>query len=450
MGAAGLAALLPGMSLAAQSSAFHGTDAVNLGRAGTGVAYGRSLEAAALNPALLVTLTDPRSAYVSFGMEMQSAQSTLQSSLNQKLFTSDRSRVLPAMGMGWRLGPSFALGLKLDTPTEKHGLLDSRATSRFYWEGMDLSVQRMELQGAWALSDRLSVGMGLGVARVAYASDVSLRVLVPGDVDAAVSSTNEALGLAEGSVHQSGSKLTGCYSLGFRYAIDPRWTVGGNYSKVLRATMDLSASKNGRTVSMTGTNGYLPYENGMDGAGAWAHYQPTAGSGSVETPGTATLGVRQRFNQAFTWELDLRYIQGASTKLPSQPGVVSDIDGTVVDAPVQAIHFKNALGVSLMGELAFTKRWTGRLGFAMEGATVDESDMDPVVGGAACSTFAIGAGYKVWGGELNFGAQARLTRDADSSKLDAIWSQDGVRNSSTVTRVEGTGYAFSIGFRRAF
>ncbi|MBP1625751.1 MAG: outer membrane protein transport protein (OMPP1/FadL/TodX) [Holophagaceae bacterium] len=450
IGAAGLLVVLPGASLAAQTPYLRGTDAVSIGRSGAGVAYGRSLEAGALNPALLVTLQDERSAYLSLGMETQSSSSTLQSN-SLKLFTTDRNRALPAMGAAWKLSPTFALGIKLDTPVLRHGTLPEEASSRFYWEGLDLGVHRLEVQGSWALSEKLSLGLGLGLARISYASDVSVRAIVPEDGSQAYNaSTNPAVAMVEESLHQTATKTTGCYSLGLRYAINPRWTLGASYTKILKADLSLSASTNDRTPSVSGVYLNDPVPAGVDAsvAAVVAGSHATAGSGSVEIPGVATLGVRHRFNQIFTWELDLRYTQGASFKLPSQPGLYTP--SGQVSAPVAEGGYRNALGVSLMGEITFTKRLTGRIGMAMDGATVDAQAVDPVVGGLASSAFSLGMGYKTWGGELNVGVQARLSKDTDSSRLAMDWDLGGPRTISGKTRVEGTGYTWAVGFRRSF
>jgi len=455
LGATGLLAVLPGASLAAQTPNLRGSDAVTIGRGGAGVAYGRSLEAASLNPALLATIQEPREAYISMGLELQSSSSTLQSSLDQKLFTSDRNRALPSLGAAWRVSPSFTAGVKLDTPFLRHGTLPVEANSRFYGEGMDLSVRRLEFQGAWALSEQLSIGLGLGLARISYASDVSVRAIVPVDGSLAYdASTNPALALEEQSLHQSGQKTTGCFSLGFRYAYNPRWTFGGSYAKVLKADLSMSASKGGvgvvtapnglsqPPVMETNADGLLPYEVVRNASRA------QAGTGSVEIPGIATLGVRHRFNQIFTWELDLRYTQGASFQLPSQAALVTP-SGTVY-APAAATGYRNALGLSLMGEITFTKRLTGRIGLALDGATVDADAMNPVVGGAASAAFSLGAGYRVWGGELNLGLQARQSKDTDSNRLDAVWALEGVRTTGTKTRIEGAGFTMAVGFKRSF
>jgi len=455
VGAAGLLAVLPGAALAAQTPYLRGTDAVSIGRAGAGVAFGRSLEASSMNPALLVTLQEERSAYVSMGMEMQATTSTLQSN-SSKLSTSDRNRFLPSMGAAWKLSPAFALGLKLDTPVLRHGSLPSTSTSRFYGEGLDLGVHRLELQGAWAITERLSLGAGIGVARVSYASDTSVRAIIPEDPSQPYNAgTNPALALAEQSLHQSGDKTTGCFSLGFRYAINPRWTVGGSYQKILKADLSLSASK-GRVGATTALDGFGIPDAGADTAAVQAVLaasQARAGSGSVEIPGVATLGVRHRFNRLFTWELDLRYTQGASLKLPSQAGLLTP-DGALVSATLPSSGYRNAFGLSVMGEIAFTRRLTGRLGFAMDGATVDDLAINPVVGGSASASFSAGVGYRIWGGELSFGAQIRQSKDVDTDRLDLIWAlkdgQPDIRPTGTTTRVEGSGFTWALGFRRSF
>ena len=91
VGTLGLLAGLGAPRLVAQSWALPASDPVSIARSGTGVAYGNSLEAAGLNPALLATLRDGNSAYLALGLEMEAAQTTLQSN-QQTYYSSDRSR----------------------------------------------------------------------------------------------------------------------------------------------------------------------------------------------------------------------------------------------------------------------------------------------------------------------------------------------------------------------
>jgi long-subunit fatty acid transport protein len=127
---------------------------VGIARAGTGVAFGQSLEAAALNPALLVTLREDASAFLSAGMEMQSSQATLQSN-SQVLFSTDRNRVLPAMGAAWKIRPDFFLGLKVDEPFMRHVDMPMAYSGRFEGQDLVLETHRIELQAGWSATPAL-------------------------------------------------------------------------------------------------------------------------------------------------------------------------------------------------------------------------------------------------------------------------------------------------------
>ena len=111
VGTLGLLAGLGAPHLAAQSWALPASDPVGIARSSAGVAYGNSLEAAAINPGLLATLRDDRSAYLSAGMELQDANAALQSN-QQTQVSSNRNRFLPAMGAAWRLNPTLVPGLR--------------------------------------------------------------------------------------------------------------------------------------------------------------------------------------------------------------------------------------------------------------------------------------------------------------------------------------------------
>ena len=92
--ALGLLAGLASQVASAQSMGLPASDPVGIGRSGTGVAFGTSLEAATLNPALLVTLREPRSAYLGAGLEIQKAELTLEPD-GGDLSSSDRNRCCP-------------------------------------------------------------------------------------------------------------------------------------------------------------------------------------------------------------------------------------------------------------------------------------------------------------------------------------------------------------------
>ena len=110
--------------LSAQSPWLLTSDPVGIARSGAQVSYGRSLEASTFNPALLTTLQDSRSVFISLGLEMQSTQQTLQSN-QTTLYSSDRNRSIPAFGLAWKLNPSWSLGLHSENTFSRH--LD------FYW-----------------------------------------------------------------------------------------------------------------------------------------------------------------------------------------------------------------------------------------------------------------------------------------------------------------------------
>ncbi|HOD34160.1 MAG TPA: outer membrane protein transport protein, partial [Holophaga sp.] len=203
----GLAALavMAGVPLRAQSPWLPASDPVGIARSGAGVAYGRSLEAAALNPALLVTLPGKGGAYLAGGMASASGQSTLQSN-SRTLYTDDRNRAVAALGAFWSLGESFALGLKLDTPFLRQGELPREGGLRFSGSALDLSAHRLEAQFAWAIRPDFSVGPGVGFARLSLDERVALRAVVPVDPALPVSATNTALGLVETELLQEGRK----------------------------------------------------------------------------------------------------------------------------------------------------------------------------------------------------------------------------------------------------
>jgi len=147
LGAAGLLAGLGAPRLAAQSWALPASDPVGIARSGAGVAFGNNLEAAALNPALLATLRDGNSAYVSYGMELQAAQATLQAN-QQVQYSVDRNRSLPALGAGLRISTNtYIVGFS--------------SAARYYGDGGSLSnvlASSVAANGHLALGCRPSKG----------------------------------------------------------------------------------------------------------------------------------------------------------------------------------------------------------------------------------------------------------------------------------------------------
>ncbi len=441
VGTLGLLAGLGAPQLAAQSWALPASDPVGIARSGTGVAYGNSLEAAALNPALLATLRDDKSAYLSVGVELQAAQATLQSNGNIQ-YSSDRNRFLPALGAAWRLSPTLVFGFKLDEPFLRHAQMPLTYTGRFQGQALDLNTHRLEGQLGWAASPNWAFGASLGVTRIQYSWDNQVRsvLVVPG----------AGSGLMESDLHQEGDKIAPSYSAGFRWAPNSRWTVGGSIVGSIKATLPLGASYGANPPGYYGLNGNTaPVGLSAGGPGQQAATQLRPSGGGITLPGKLTLGVRQRVNQAFTWEADLRYVMGSQTELPGYPDATPP-GGTAVSGSGQGSGFRNGLGLNLMGELNLSKNWVLRLGASLDPALRADTDVDPLLGGAKSAGLSGGFGYKMFGGELNMGYQYRQSQDTDVPNLDGSWKSTGYSTSPSVTRVEGMGHLWSIGFKRAF
>jgi long-subunit fatty acid transport protein len=436
--------------LAAQTWGVTASDPVGIARSGAGVAFGQSLEAASLNPALLASIKEHASFFLAMGQELQVTQSTLQS--NQRvLFGDDRNRFLPSFGTSWRLNDKVVLGLKLDEPFMRHVQMPLEATSRFQGQSFDLRTNRLEAQGSWALSPHFSLGASLGVTRIRYAASNMVRIPVPALPGQPVAdTTNPALGLMELGLQQEGTKVTPSYSLGFRWALNPRWTVGGTYVGAMSTTMPLTSGLTATPAAYYGVTGYGTAIPGTStfGSALQALTSVQSGSGKLTLPGQATLGVRQRVNQILTWEADLRYVQGSSIAVPGYPTLTGP-SGTV-SGTGQGTQFNSGLGASLMGELSLGKSWTMRMGLSQAHNIRQETDVDPMLGGARNFTFSGGFGYRIYGGELNFGYQFRQSQDVDTKNLDHVWSQSGPRLTGATTRIEGMGHLWSVGFKKAF
>lgn len=447
-GAAALAAVLGG-PLSAQTLWTPASDPVGIARAGAGVAFGQSLEAGALNPALLVTLRDDASAFVSAGMESMSSQATLQS--NQLvLFSSDRNRFLPALGAAWKVTPSFYVGLKVDNPFMRHATFGQDYTGRFEGQGLELVARRVAFQGSYAFSPAFSVGFALGAVRVQYAFDNAVRLPVPADPGAPVSEANPAQGLLELNALQKGNKTMPSVELGFRWAINPRWTVAGAWQGPVKGTLGLSASIDGSRGRVTSISGFGDGDAVAVAAAPAILAAATAapGQGEMTLPGRITLGVRQRVNQIFTWEADLRYVQGASTRIPGYP-VVTGPSGSVTGSGMPG-SFHSGFGISIAGEMTLTKTLTGRLGLSSDPGLRKDPTVEPLLGGSRNAAFSLGLGWKVLGGEASIGWQLRQAQDRDVRNLEGLWALGGYSTTGTLTRVEGMGHLWSVGFKKAF
>jgi len=435
---------------AAQSMALPAADPVGIARSGAQVAYGYSLEAAATNPALLASLKEKGGVYVSAGLEMSSTQQTMEST-QQSLFSFDRNRSLAAFGLAARLTPSLTLGLKQDEPFLRHGGLKDGAPSRFLGDGIDLSARRLEAQLAWAPGANFSVGFGLGVAHLTYGSTSVVRLDVPNDPTLPASTANPVNGLVEQRVGQSADKVVPSYSLGLRWAINTRWTMGFAYQSALKADLDLKAGFRDANLGFYANDGFNTAPLGIDTRAATllAVAQPLAvGAGSLELPSQTTLGVRHRNLPYMTWEADLRWTS-ASLRVPSFAAVQTP--SGLVSAPAELPHGKSHFGVNASTELELGKYWTVRAGLSLDQRSVDASYTEPLLGGAPTAAFSIGAGYKLWGGELNVGYQYRQSQDQDTHRLTGDWSASGFQPTPVNRiRMEGMGHLLALGYRRSF
>lgn len=449
IGAMGIAA---GMAspLAAQTLWLPGSDPVNIGRSGTGVAFGQSLEAAALNPALLSSIRDPFSAYLAAGGEFQ-CTSTGSSSTEHTLFSTDRNRFLPGFGSAWRVSDNFTLGLKLDNPFMRHATIPQESNSRFTGSAISLSVRRVEVQGAWALSPNVSVGLGLGIARVDYDSSASMRVPLPANPSQPLSAGNPSQGLMELPTYQMSSSNASTFSVGLRWAINPRWTLAAAYQSAIKVTPTMTAQGDKIPATYYDNDGYSTPNLGTAdlGPALYANSQLKGGTGSINLPGRASFGVRQRVNQIITWETDIQFIQGKDFELPTEPSLVTP-SGTY-SCPPNPRKGRNGWGISSMMELTLTKRWTARIGAELMPALIQDAYAEPLVGGAPSSGFSAGVSLKALKGEFSFGYQYRQSRTRLSPELDGAWDlANGYRTTGTPIRVESSGHLLSIGYKKVF
>lgn len=449
----GLAVGLAALPVAAQSMALPAADPVGISRSGAQVAYGYSLEAAAMNPALLASLKEKGGFYLAAGLEMSSTQQSLESeqtSVRNSYFSYDRNRTLGAFGLAARLSPKLTLGLKLDEPYLRHGRLLDKAPSRYLGDGIDLSARRLEGQSAWAFSPNLSVGLGLGVARLSYDSSNVMRLNVPNDPSLPVSGANAVNGLVEQRVGQSGDKVVPSYSLGVRWAINPRWTLGFTHQSGLKGDLDLKAEYRAVPLGYYANDGLstAPLGAAARATTLLAGSTPTAGSATLELPSQTTFGVRHRITPMMTWEADLKWTS-AGLRVPGFATVATP-SGTV-SAPAELPRGKSHLGLGLSAEVELGKFWTLRGGLALDQRSVEEASAEPLLGGTRTAAFSFGAGYKVWGGEISLGYQYRQSEDQDTRRLTGDWSARGF-DPTPVNRVrmEGMGHLMALGFKKTF
>ena len=445
---AGLLVSAGSLPLMAQSMALPAADPVGIARSGAQVAYGFSLEAASANPALLAALKEKRSFHFALGLDLAALQQSLES--NQTTYQSaERNRSLTAFGLAARLSPRLSLGLKLDQPFMRHADLASGAPTRYQGAGIDLSTRRLEGQAAWSLTPAISLGVGLGVARLAYDASSLMRLGVPLDPSQAASPSNPVSGLLEQRVDQSGHKVVPSYSLGFRWAISPRWTLGFTHQSGLEGNLGMQARFREPSLGLYANDGLstAPIGAAARANSLLAVSRATSESATLKLPSQTTLGMRHRISPMLTWEADLRWTS-AGLKVPSMAPVATP-SGTV-QAPIQLPQGKSHLGLLVSAEAELSKFWTLRAGLALEQRSIDENVIEPLLGGARNSAFSFGAGYRVWGGELNLGYQYRQSEDRDTRLGDGVWSSTGFRATGTRIRIEGMGHLLALGFKKSF
>jgi long-subunit fatty acid transport protein len=444
---AGLLVGMGGVPLLAQSLALPAADPVGIARSGAQVAYGYSLEAAAANPALLSSLKEKGGFYLSGGLEMMAVQQSLESeqTTTQKFYQStDRNRFLAGFGLAARVSPRLTLGLKLDQPYMRHGELPAGAPTRYLGESIDLNTHRLEGQASWAFSPNVSAGIGIGVARLSYDASTLMRFNLINAV------TDQVDGLVEQRVGENGHKVVPSYSLGFRWAISPRWTLGVTHQSGLKGDLSMTGGFVQGPLGYYAPDGLSVADTGLEtpAAALLAASRVNPGRPTLELPSQTTIGMRHRVSTIVTWEADLRWTSG-NLQMPSF-ATVSTPNGLVV-APAELPKGKGYLGIHASTEIALGKFWTIRGGLALDQQSMAETGREPLLGGSRTSAFSFGAGYRVWGGEVNLGYQFRQSEDQDSHQGDGTWSANGF-SPRTVTRLrlEGMGHILALGFKKTF
>jgi long-subunit fatty acid transport protein len=348
----------------------------------------------------------------------------------------------------------LALALKLDSPFLRHAELPKESSSRFFGQAIDLKTQRAELQIAGAVTEAFSVGASIGVTTLDYASAVSLRALVPNVVGTLVDEENPAEALVEATVRQEGSASAVSFGAGFRYAINSRWTLGGSFRSGVKGRPDLVAFIPQQDLGIYNTRGFdaPPPPIGIEeqARAVIDGSKVLPGSGELALPYRVQIGARHRFNQLMTWEVDLHYIGSSAILLPSQP----ELDTRSASAPVATLareyEYVDGFGISGMMEVSLGRDWVVRCGFALDPGLRGGGEVDMALGGAKSAGFSAGCGFRVMGGEVCAGHQFRQAMDTEAKGMEGVWSASGLRSTGTLTRVEGMGHLWSIGFRKNF
>jgi long-subunit fatty acid transport protein len=433
---------------AAQSMALPAADPVGIARSGAQVAYGYSLEAAAANPALLSSLREKGGIYLAAGLEMSSSQQSRESDQTTR-YSTDRNRSIGAFGMAARVSSSLTLGLKLDEPYSRHGKLVDDAPSRYLGDGIDLFARRLEAQAAWAFNPNVSIGLGVGVARLSFDSSSVMRFNVPNDPSLPASATNAVNGLVEQRVGQSANKVVPSYSLGLRWALSPRWTFGLTHQSGLKGDLDLNSGFRGASLGYFANDGLSTASlgTGLRATSLLGRATTAPGTSQLELPSQTTFGLRHRITPMVTWEADVKWTS-ASLRVPTFASVRTP-SGRVA-APAELPQGKSHLGLNASAEVELGKFWTLRAGLSLDQRSIEEAAAEPLLGGSRTAAFSFGAGYKFWGGELNLGYQFRQSEDQDTRRLDGVWSSAGFRSVGSRIRMEGMGHLLALGFKKNF
>ena len=444
--------------LSAQSPWLLTSDPVGIARSGAQVSYGRSLEASTFNPALLTTLQDSRSVFISLGLEMQSTQQTLQSN-QTTLYSSDRNRSIPAFGLAWKLNPSWSLGLHSENTFSRHLDFGSGSFGRFFGDRLSLVARLTLAQVAFSPSayPEFSVGIGIGMLNTDYVGGLSLRSVIPSNPNAPVSTSNPSLGVFEQRLVQSGSISSPVFQVGGRWAINSRWSMGFAYQSGTKESPSLS-SKTAGTPLYYSNNGFgNPLVGGTtSGATLIANTTSRPGTGMLELPSRLTWGIRFRPNTTFTMELDIRRMSG-NFSIPDWPSLVN-VTGTISSPSVLSFapsanslrSGRPSMGLSLGADITLNQSWTLRTGFSQDQSTLSDAYVNPILGGAASSTFSAGFSYIGLGGEWSLGYQIRQSRDIESKTLDGSWNSGGFSPTGTPVGVEGMGHVIAIGYKTRF
>jgi long-subunit fatty acid transport protein len=279
-----------------------------------------------------------------------------------------------------------------------------------------------------------------------------MRLNLPNDPSASASATNLVNGLVEQRIGQSGNKVVPSYSLGVRWALNPRWTMGFTHQSGLKGDLDLKAGFRDANLGIFANDGLSTASIGTAAratgpAGLLAYSGVIPGHGTLELPSQTTLGLRHRITPMMTWEADLRWTS-ANLQVPAFAAVQTP--SGVVSAPAQLPRGKSHLGLSASMEIELGKFWILRSGLALDQRSIEESTAEPLLGGSRTAAFSIGAGYKLWGGELNLGYQFRQSEDQDTRRLNGVWSDSGFRSVGTRMRMEGMGHLVALGYRMSF